>query len=119
MEQIPTPALIEHFAGLEDPRIERQKRHKLVDILVIAVCAVLCGAESFAAIEDFGHARYEWLKQFVELPNGIPSHDTFNRVFRLLHPVKFQTCFLNWVQAVATATEGEGGGGRQETARLV
>lgn len=107
MEQIPTPALIDHFAGLEDPRIERQKRHKLIDILVIAVCAVLCGAESFPAIEDFGHARYEWLKQFLELPNGIPSHDTFNRVFRLLNPVKFQTYFLNWIQAVATVIEGE------------
>lgn len=107
MEKQPSPALMDHLAELEDPRIDRQKRHKLGDILVIAVCAVLCGAESFPAMEDFGHARYEWLKQFLELPGGIPSHDTFNRVLRLLDPVQFQACFLNWMQAVAEATQGE------------
>ncbi len=107
MEKKPSSALSEHFARLEDPRIDRQKRHKLSDILVIAVCAVLCGAESFPAIEDFGYARYEWLKQFLELPGGIPSHDTFNRVFRLLDPVQFQACFLSWMQAVAAETQGE------------
>jgi predicted transposase YbfD/YdcC len=107
MEERASAALIEHFAGLEDTRLERQKRHKLLDIVVIAVCAVLCGAESFPAIEDFGRARYEWLKQFLELPEGIPSHDTFNRVFRLLDAVKFQECFLSWMQAVAAATQGE------------
>lgn len=107
MEKKPSSALSEHFARLEDPRIDRQKRHKLSDILVIAVCAVLCGAESFPAIEDFGSARYEWLKQFLELPGGIPSHDTFNRVFRLLDPVQFQACFLSWMQAVAAETQGE------------
>lgn len=107
MEEKQVLAFIDHFAGLEDPRIERQRRHKLFDILVIAVCAVLCGAESFPAIEDFGHARYEWLKQFLELPGGIPSHDTFNRVFRLLDPVQFQTCFLSWMRAVAEATQRE------------
>ena len=107
MEQLSTPALIAHFAGLDDPRIERQKRHKLMDILVIAICAVLSGAEGFAAIEDFGHKRRAWLEQLLELPNGIPSHDTFTRVFRLLDPVQFQTCFLAWIQAVAVATEGE------------
>ncbi len=108
MEKKPSSALSEHFARLEDPRIDRQKRHKLSDILVITVCAVLCGAESFPAIEDFGYARYEWLKQFLELPGGIPSHDTFNRVFRLLDPVQFQACFLSWMQAVAAETQGEG-----------
>jgi predicted transposase YbfD/YdcC len=107
MKKKASPALIDHLAGLEDPRIERQKRHKLGDILVIAVCAVLCGAESFPAIEDFGQVRYAWLKQFLELPNGIPSHDTFNRVFRVLDPVQFQACFLSWMQAVADETQGE------------
>ena len=86
MKKKASPALIEHFAVLEDPRIERQKRHKLSDILVIAICAVLCGAESFPAIEDFGQVRYKWLKQFLELPGGIPSHDTFGRVFAWLDP---------------------------------
>ena len=107
MEKQPAVALLEHFANLPDPRIARHRWHKLSDILVIAVCAVLCGAESFPAIEDFGHEREDWLKQFLELPEGIPSHDTFNRVFRLLDPVQFQACFLSWMQAVAAATAGE------------
>jgi len=107
MKKKASRALIDHLAVLEDPRIERQKRHKLGAILVIAVCAVLCGAESFPAIEDFGQVRYAWLKQFLELPNGIPSHDTFNRVFRVLDPVQFQACFLSWMQAVADETQGE------------
>ncbi len=107
MEKQPTVALLDHFASLPDPRIARHRWHKLNDILVIAVCAVLCGAESFPAIEDFGYEREEWLKQFLELPEGIPSHDTFNRVLRLLDPVQFQACFLSWMRAVAEATQGE------------
>jgi predicted transposase YbfD/YdcC len=107
MEKQPTVALLDHFASLPDPRIERHRWHKLSDILVIAVCAVLCGAESYPAIEDFGQEREEWLRQFLELPEGIPSHDTFNRVFRLLDPVQFQSCFLSWMQAVAEVTAGE------------
>jgi predicted transposase YbfD/YdcC len=107
MEKPPPIALVDHFATLPDPRIERHRWHKLGDILVIAVCAVLCGAESYPAIEDFGQEREEWLRQFLELPEGIPSHDTFNRVFRLLDPVQFQTCFLGWMQAVAEVTAGE------------
>src|SRR6266849_2049466 len=107
MKKQPPEVFLEHFAILPDPRIERHRRHKLSDILVIAVCAVLCGAESFPAIEDFGQTRHEWLKQFLELPGGIPSHDTFNRVFRLLDPLQFQACFLSWMQAVAEATVGE------------
>jgi predicted transposase YbfD/YdcC len=107
MEQQPPVALLEHFASVPDPRIERHRWHKLSDILVIAVCAVLCGAESYPAIEDFGHEREEWLRQFLELPAGIPSHDTFNRVLRVLDPAEFQSCFLRWMQAVAEVTAGE------------
>jgi len=107
MKKRPSATLLEHFAILPDPRIKRHRRHHLSDILVIAVCAVLCGAESFPAIEDFGQARYEWLQQFLELPGGIPSHDTFNRVFRLLDPVQFQACFLSWMRTVAETTQGE------------
>jgi predicted transposase YbfD/YdcC len=107
MEKPSTVALLDHFADVPDPRIARHRWHKLSDILVIAVCAVLCGAESYPAIEDFGHERAEWLKQFLELPEGIPSHDTFNRVLRLLDPVQFQACFLRWMQAVAEVTAGE------------
>jgi predicted transposase YbfD/YdcC len=107
MEKKPSAALLDHFAILPDPRIARHRWHKLSDILVIAVCAVLCGAESFPAIEDFGHEREAWLQHFLELPGGIPSHDTFNRVFRLLDPLQFQAGFLSWMQAVAEATVGE------------
>jgi predicted transposase YbfD/YdcC len=107
MEKPSTVALLDHFADVPDPRIARHRWHKLSDILVIAVGAVLCGAESYPAIEDFGHERAEWLKQFLELPEGIPSHDTFNRVLRLLDPVQFQACFLRWMQAVAEVTAGE------------
>jgi predicted transposase YbfD/YdcC len=104
----PSPvALLEHFAGVPDPRIARHRWHKLGDILVIAVCAVVCGAESYPAIEDFGLERETWLRQFLELPAGIPSHDTCNRVLRLLDPVEFQSCFLRWMQAVAEVTDGE------------
>ena len=107
MEKQPPVALLEHFASVPDPRIERHRWHKLSDILVIAVCAVLCGAESYPAIEDFGQEREDWLRQFLELPAGIPSHDTFNRVLRLLDPVALQSCFLSWMQAVAEVTQGE------------
>ena len=107
MEKLPTVALLDHLADVPDPRIARHRWHKLRDILVIAVCAVLCGAESYPAIEDFGHEGEEWLKQFLELPEGIPSQDTFNRVLRLMDPVPFQACFLRWRQAVAEVTTGE------------
>jgi predicted transposase YbfD/YdcC len=107
MEKQPTAALLEHFATVPDPRIARQRWHKLSDILVIAVCAVLCGAESYPAIEDFGYEREEWLGQFLELPAGIPSHDTFNRVLRLVDPVELQSCFLRWMHAVAEVTAGK------------
>ncbi len=107
MEMKPPVALLDHFASLPDPRMARHRWHKLSDIVVIAVCAVLCGAESYPAIEDFGYEREAWLKQFLELPEGIPSHDTFNRVLRLLDPVQFQACFLSWMRAVAEATAGE------------
>ena len=107
MEKKATGVLLDHFATLPDPRIARHRWHKLSDILVIAVCAVLCGAESYPAIEDFGQEREAWLRQFLELPEGIPSHDTFNRVLRLLDPVEFQACFLRWMQAVAEVTAGE------------
>ena len=107
MEKQSTVALLDHFASLPDPRIARHRWHKLSDIVVIAVCAVLCGAESYPAIEDFGQEREEWLRQFLELPAGIPSHDTFNRVLRLWDPVPFQACFLRWMHAVAEVTQGE------------
>src|SRR5512135_961987 len=80
-----------YFAAVEDPRIERTKRHKLLDIIIIAICGTICGAEGWVDIEEFGKAKEEWLKTILELPNGIPSHDTFGRVFARLDPVRFST----------------------------
>ena len=90
----------EHFAGLEDPRVERTKQHQLLDILTIALCAVICGADTWVEIEAWGRAKHGWLESFLWLPNGIPSHDTCGRVFARLNPEQFQQCFLDWVQAV-------------------
>ena len=92
--------LQEHFATLEDPRIERTKHHQLLTIITIALCAVICGADTWVDSEEFGHAKQAWLETFLELPNGIPSHDTFGRVFARLDPEQFQACFLAWVQAI-------------------
>ncbi len=95
--------LQEHFATLEDPRVERTKRHQLLAIITIALCAVICGADTWVDVEEFGKAKRAWLETFLELPNGIPSHDTFGRVFARLDPEQFQACFLSWVQAIKMA----------------
>jgi predicted transposase YbfD/YdcC len=97
----------ENFSQLEDPRIERQKLHKLLDIIVIAICAVICGADNWVEIEMFGNLKETWLRQFLELPNGIPSHDTFGRVFGLVNAEQFQECFYEWVKAVNEVTKGQ------------
>lgn len=96
-----------HFATLPDPRIERTKRHQLLDIITIAVCAVLSGADSWVDVELYGQAKQGWLATFLDLPGGIPSHDTFGRVFARLDPDAFATCFLDWVAAVVPRTAGE------------
>lgn len=100
-------SLLEHFSELEDPRVDRTRRHELLDIIAIAICAVVCGTESWVEIEDFGEARQEWFKKFLKLPNGIPSHDTFRRVFSLLDPKKLQSCFQSWVQTLCASTKEE------------
>jgi predicted transposase YbfD/YdcC len=89
-----------HFSKLRDPRIQRHKRHLLLDIIVIALCAVICGADNWQQIAAVGRRRHDWFKRFLKLPNGIPSHDTFERVFNLLDPDAFQRCFLEWTQAL-------------------
>ena len=96
-----------YFSEVEDPRVQRTQRHKLIDLLVIAICAVICGADDDVAMADFGKAKEKWLRQSLELPNGIPSHDTFWRVFEALDPEQFQTCFLAWMAAVKSQTCGE------------
>ena len=100
-------AISEHFADLEDPRIDRTKLHQLFDVIIIAICAVICGADTWVAVEEFGNAKIDWVRTFLELPNGIPSHDTFGRVFALLDPEQFQRCFGSWIQAISQITDGE------------
>jgi len=107
MNDQPTASITAHFASLEDPRIERTKLHQLLDILVIAICAVICGADDWVEVELFGNAKLTWLRTFLELPNGIPSHDTFGRVFGRLNPEQFQHCFLAWIQAVGEVSQGQ------------
>lgn len=102
-----TPSLLEYFVDLPDPRIDRCKEHELIDIIAIAILAAICGAEHFTEMEEFGIAKTKWLKTFLKLPNGIPSHDTFARVFARLKPSAFQERFVHWVQAIAETTSGE------------
>jgi predicted transposase YbfD/YdcC len=98
----PTLAIQTHFADLEDFRIDRTRLHNLQDVVVIAICAVICGAEGWEDIAKYGVAKHDWLKTFLTLPNGIPSHDTFRRIFCLLDPRAFQECFPRWIDALST-----------------
>lgn len=95
-----------HFGTIKDPRIS-SREHKLIDIIIIAICAVICGANDWVGVETFGKAKEEWLRTFLDLPNGIPSHDTFGRVFRRLDPDQFEASFVSWIQALSKLTEGE------------
>lgn len=99
--------LISLFGEIPDPRLNRKKLHELGDIMAIAILSVICGAETWVDMEDFGLARYDWLKGFLELPNGIPSHDTFNRVFSLIDPIEFETRFVEWVEAISGRLNGQ------------
>ena len=94
------------FASVKDPRLNRRKKHELLDIIAIAVCAAIAGADGWAAVELFGKSKQEWLRTFLALPNGIPSHDTFGRVFSLLEPQAFQEAFQAWVRAIQAKIEG-------------
>jgi len=108
MMSVPTPGtLLEHFADLTDPRVERTKLHQLLDILVMAMCATICGAEGWEDFAEFGKAKREWFETFLELPNGIPSPDTFRRVLQRLDPKEFEACFLRWVQSVNKIASGQ------------
>lgn len=100
-------SLLAYFGDLPDPRIERCKRHQLIDISVIGICAVICSADSFVEMAEFGKAKQEWFETFLDLPHGIPSHDTFRRVFGRLKPAEFQKCFLAWIESVQEQTKGE------------
>ena len=95
------------FAGLHDPRVQGRCDHALLDILAVTLLAVLCGADDWPEVEVFGRKREDWLKTFLPLPNGIPSHDTFRRVFGLLDRRQFSTCLFQWTQALHEATGGK------------
>ena len=107
MRKKPLEAIEEHFSKVSDPRVDRTKEHKLIDIITIAICAVICGAEGWVDIELFGKSKLAWLKTFLELPNGIPSHDTFGRVFSRIDAQEFQFAFYEWVWAVNDIVQGQ------------
>ena len=107
MKNSQSASIMDYFETLEDPRIDRCKRHQLLDIIAIAICAVICGADSWVYIELFGKSKLEWFQTFLELPHGIPSHDTFGDVFSRLDPEQFQQCFMAWTQAVSDLIPGE------------
>jgi predicted transposase YbfD/YdcC len=98
--------LVECMAAVEDPRVDRTKAHELTDILVLSVLAVLCGADGWEDIELFGKIRLQWLRKFIKLRNGVPSHDTINRVFRVIKPNAFHDAFLAWVRGLGLSSEG-------------
>lgn len=106
------PTLVERLSSVEDPRVDRTKLHSLADILALALCAMLCGADTFTEMENFGRAKEAWLRTWLELPHGIPSHDTLGRVFARLNPESLRACFMDWVQALrdglAEGSLGEG-----------
>src|SRR5436853_3554615 len=95
------------FERVSDPRIERTKRHKLIDIITIALCGTICGGDNWVEIVAWGVAKESWLRTFLELPNGIPSHDTFSDVFGRINPDEFRRCFIEWVEAVYVLTGGQ------------
>ena len=107
MQTHPKRSLVEHFKSVSDPRMNRTRDHDLIDILIISVCTLLCGGETFNDMEDFGYAKEEWFRTFLTLRNGIPTHDTFNRVFAALDPKEFLGAFLEWTQSVRQAVPQE------------
>jgi hypothetical protein len=100
-------SIAEHFSQLQDPRHDRTRIHKLSDILVIAICAIICDADGREDVEAYGNTKIDWLKTFLDLENGIPSRDTFNRVFARLDARQFEACFISWVQSAARKQQGQ------------
>ena len=110
MEAVPTTAkktLLDHFASLEDPRKESKIDHKLMDIIIIAICAVISNADSWNGIETWARAKEQWLKTFLELPHGIPTHDTYNRVLSAINPKAFFACFSSWIKEASLAVNAK------------
>jgi len=106
MEEIELRDLETIFAQVEDPRVERTKLHRLRDSIILAICGVICGAEGWVEIEEFGKAKEAWFTELLDLPNGIPSHDTFGRVFACIDPKQFEASFFQWVQGISKTVKG-------------
>lgn len=102
----PSPCIQDHFAGLTDPR-RRGGTYPLVNIVTIAICAVIYGADEFVGIAKFGRAKEEWLSQFLDLTEGIPSHDRFNAILAAIKPAEFDACLLSWITALHEITDGQ------------
>ena len=107
MDTTAPQCLIEHFSKLEDPRVDRNKKHELIDVIVLCVCAVVSGAEGWNDIEEFGRAKLEWLRRYVPLANGIPVDDTIARIISALSVGGFQDCFMSWMEDVVKLSNGE------------
>lgn len=107
MKATPTASILDHFADIKDPRIDRQKKHQLQDIFFITLCAVISGANNWVMIEEFGKAKEDWFTEQLKLEHGIPSHDTFGDVFAALDTEQFSQCFSRWVADLAALSEGE------------
>lgn len=106
MTSSPVESIHEHFADVKDPRQQRKVEHPLINIIFITICGVLCGADNWVAIEEFGNAQSKWLGQYLNLENGIPSHDTLGKTFAVIDPDQFRHGFLNWMQAVCEIVAG-------------
>jgi predicted transposase YbfD/YdcC len=106
MGLLPPSSFHDHFEPLTDPRCPNA-RHQLIDILVIAICAIICGAEGWEDIEEYGQAQAEWFHQFLELPHGVPCHDTFRRVLSRVNPDELTQCFISWTEALRDVSHGE------------
>jgi len=106
LTRISAPHIVEHFSELSDPR-HTNKHHQLIDIIVIAICAVICAADDWCAVEEYGKAKQAWFEKFLELAHGIPSHDTFRRVFAALDAEQFQAHFMAWIKSIYQVTDGE------------
>jgi len=107
MAETPIATLQTHFAEVEDPRVDYLVDHEMLEIIIAAICAVICGANDWVAIESWGNTKIDWLKQFLEFKNGIPSHYTFRRVFARIEPEQFQASFTSWTQAVFAVSQGQ------------
>jgi len=99
--------ICDYFSEIEEPREKKGRRHNLQDIIVIAICGIICGADGFKGMQVFGESKEKWLNEFLELEYGIPSEDTFGRVFSMINPDKFKNCFVRWVSSISDLIEGE------------